>query len=110
MTKNTVDYVIGCYDDLALNLRKEADNLREYDDRIPSANALDKAAAEIEKTGAALHEQLDLVSAEVYAEINRITVQTVRRWCRNDEITHFQDQRGLLIPRHAKRNRESRLD
>jgi len=110
MTKNTVDKVIGDYDHLAEGFRKEAASRRSLEPNSPVANTYERCAEDVEKLGAALHEGLDLVTPEVYAELNRITPQTVRRWCRNDEITHFQDERGLLIPRHAKRNRESRLD
>jgi predicted site-specific integrase-resolvase len=53
--------------------------------------------------GADLYVELDRLTPEQYAQLNRVTKQTVRRWCRLGLLDCFEDERGLLISRHAKR-------
>jgi len=100
-TRNTVDYVIEQYDRLAETVRIEADARREVWDTDPIASAYDRLALRLEKLGRILHEDLDLVTPEVFAELNRVTPVTVRRWCHNGQLAYLEDARGLLIRRHS---------
>jgi hypothetical protein len=108
--EDPIDYVISQYDKLAESFRDEADRRVELNPQDPLVNSFRRCAVDIENLGTALHEKLDLITTEEYAELNRVSVQTVRRWCRLGEIEHFPDARGILIPRHAQRNRYSRTD
>lgn len=108
--RNTIDYVIMEFSQLAEGWHKEAERRRTLDDRDALANVYDLCAQESLALGTLLIEQLHLVTVEKYAELNRITVQTVRRWCHNGQLTYFTDERGMMIPRQAVRQPEMRGD
>jgi hypothetical protein len=100
---NVVDYVLDCFDKLAESWRARADELHTLAPGSEVGNTYNRCAEEIEMVGADLYVELDRLTPEQYAQLNRVTKQTVRRWCRLGLLDCFEDERGLLISRHAKR-------
>jgi hypothetical protein len=99
--KSIVDYVISRYDAYVRVLTERAVERRNLVPNDIPANVYDEVAEELGELGTALHEELDLVTPEQFAEMHRMTVQTIRRWCRSGQLTYHEDARGMLIPRHA---------
>lgn len=92
-------------EELAAELRAEADRRRRWTPADPAADALDQAAAKCEeKTAELLAPTRVLTPAEYGAEHEPpVHESTVRRWCDAGELDHEKDGKLYRIPAGARR-------
>ncbi len=83
--------------------KDEAAGRRERIATDPGADAIESCARELTSTIASIGQVFDRVTADQYAEMHNVTVQSVRRWCRIGAVEGAeQTGTGWLIPRDAK--------
>jgi hypothetical protein len=97
-------------EELAAELRAEADRRRRWTPADPAADALDQAAAKCEeKTAELLAPTRVLTPAEYGAEQEPpVHESTVRRWCDLGELDHEKDGKLYRIPAGARRRAPER--
>lgn len=96
---------LGEVKSVARGWRQEAEKRRQIARTDPVAEALEWCAGELDTRVGMLERDLatETVSVAEYAVIAGVTVQSVRAWIRNGELTARRTAHGYEIPREAER-------
>lgn len=86
--------------------REEVERRRAISKADPVADTLEYCAGEVEQQLRTIERAAPSMTVDQYARAHNVTAQTVRGWCRSEQIPGArQTPKGWLIPADAKHAR-----
>lgn len=104
-----MDFVIGAVEGVTRTWREEAEARRKISRSDPIADTLDWCAGELAARLRAVSAETEYLTPEEYARLPHVnvTAQTVRTWCRTEQLPALPTAKGYRIPKHAVRARRA---
>lgn len=101
--------ILGEFRELTDRWRADVKWLRRYDAGSPVASTLERAAEDLDAMIKAIASNESYVTADEYAEIHRVSPQSVTRWIREGTLQAIVTGGGrYLIRSHATRDKSRR--